>query len=410
MLPEPKMASAGLSTNPDSPASGVPGSLRSLVAVSGLTGLCRFEGAWREVLAGAPTQRLFLQPEWAVPWYQKLGGQARGLFVFEAGRAKAAAILVAQRLGSLAAGARVLRPPGLGVSDYLDVLLPTDAVGARLAVDSLLDWLVRTRGWDLLDLPNLPSESPTARLLLAAARQRGLANVCRESYQRPFVALEGSWQSYLAGRSPKLRYNLRSRRRHLAALGDARFCHYSTPAEVDERLRAAVQVHARRWHGQRTSTKFSSSNSAFRFYVEAARRMARRGVLDLSTLEFDGRLVAFCLGFVQDRTYYYYLPAFDPEFARYGPSAALLGHLIERAYGLGLSEVDLMLGDEPYKAQWATGRRTTSRLVVAAPGVRGRAALLAFDGYLRIRERARRSGYLQDARRYGIRALLRGRT
>src|SRR5205823_6441631 len=134
------------------------------------------------------------------------------------------------------------------------------------------------------------------------------------------------------------------------------------------------------WRGQRTSTTFSSSESARRFYAEAARRMASRGWLDLSTLELDDRPLAFCLGFVYDRTYYYYLPAFDPDFARYGPSAALLAHLIERAYGLGLREVDFMLGDEPYKSQWATGGRTTCRLLLAAPGARGRAALLAFRG------------------------------
>ena len=136
--------------------------------------------------------------------------------------------------------------------------------------------------------------------------------------------------------------------------------------------------------------------------------MAGRGWLDLSTLELDGRPVAFCLGFVHDRAYYYYLPAFDPDFARYGPSAALLAHLIERAYELDLRELDLMLGDEPYKAQWATGRRTTCRLVLAAPGARGRAALGLFRGFLTVRERARRSRRLQNVRRYGIRALLRG--
>ena len=402
------MASAGFPTIGGPPSRGVPGSRWSAVPVSGLTGLGRFEGAWREALGTAPTQHLFLQPEWAVPWFQELGGQPRGLLICEGGRVNAAAVLAAGRLGGVAAGPLVLRPPGLGVSDYLDLVLPADLASAKVAVGILLDWLVETGGWDIFDLPNLPSESPTAKLLLAAARERRLGSVCQVTFERPFVALDGTWQTYLASRSPKLRYNLRSRQRRLAELGRTRFCHYSSPAEVGERLRSAVQIHARRWRGQRTSTTFSSSRSAFRFYAEAANRMAGRGWLDLSTLELDGRPVAFCLGFVHDRAYYYYLPAFDPDFARYGPSAALLAHLIERAYELDLRELDLMLGDEPYKAQWATGHRTTCRLVLAAPGARGRAALGLFRGFLTVRERARRSRRLQNVRRYGIRALLRG--
>jgi CelD/BcsL family acetyltransferase involved in cellulose biosynthesis len=378
-----------------------------VVSVSGVTGLARWHEAWRAAAAQASTERLFLEPEWILPWCEEFGRQPRLLFAVQAGRPRAAAILVAERWGPGRAGPLVLRPPGLGVSDYLDLLLPSDSAAAQAAVAALLDWLIESDGWDLLDLPNVPDESPTPALLMAAAAQRGLSWHMMTTFHRPFIALNGAWAGYEASRPRKVRANLRARRRHLAAQGQLRYRHYASPIEVAEQLERAVEVHARRWRGQHTSTTFSSSKSGRRFYAAAAQGMAARGWLDFSTLELGGRLLAFCLGFIRHGKFYYYLPAFDPSFARYAPGTALVAHLIESAYARGLREFDFMLGDEPYKDQWATGRRTTKRLVLAAPGLRGAIALTAFRAYLGGREWARRTPSVQRARRYWLGRLVR---
>lgn len=367
-------------------------------ALGALDALAAREAAWRATLAEAATGQLFLEPEWVLPLFETYGGRPRVLLLRGPEGARAAALLEARCTG----GARVLRPPGLGVSDYLDLLLPDDSAAASRAVATLLDGLRRAGGWDLFDLPNLPSESPTAELVVRAARERGMDAERIRTYGRPFLTLEGSWERFLGSRPQKLRYNLRTRRRQLAALGEVRYRHYTRPEELAAPLERAVAIHARRWAGQRTGTTFSRSERARRFYAEAARRLAARGWLDFSTLELDGRPIAFCLGFVYRGRYHYYLPAFEPELARFGPSTDLLAHLIERAYGAGLAEFDFMLGDEVYKAQWASGRRWTWRVVVAAPSARGRVALAGYRGYLGLRERARRSATVQRVRRYGL--------
>jgi CelD/BcsL family acetyltransferase involved in cellulose biosynthesis len=295
----------------------------------------------------------------------------------------------------------VLRPPGLGASDYLDLLLPPDQVASASAVERLLDWLLQAGGWDLLDLPNLPAESPTAGLLAAAAEQRGLRLARFETHRRPYLTLDGTWEQYLASRPQKLRYNLRARRRQLGAQGALRFRHHNQPDQVQQQLPRAVELHALRWSDQHTSTRFSRSAAAQRFYAEAARRLAERGWLDLATLELDDRLLAFALCFLHQDKLYYYLPAFDPGYARFAPSTILLAHLIEWAYDLGLGELDFMLGQEAYKEQWASGSRGTLRLLVAAPGSRGRLAIEGFSRYLAAREQARRSATIQKVRRYG---------
>jgi CelD/BcsL family acetyltransferase involved in cellulose biosynthesis len=377
----------------------------SVVPVSGLAALVRWQEAWRAVVADAATERLFLGPEWVLPWCELLDSQPRAVFVCQHGRAQAAAILIAHR--SARAGPVILRPPGLGVSDYLDLLLPSETRAARSATAVLLDWLIQAGNWDLLDFPTLPCEWPTAELLTSAAAQRGLRTLQIRTHRRPFIALNGTWESYLASRPAKLRYNLRARQRRLAKMGDMRYGHYTSPDQVTEQLGRAVEVHAQRWRGQHTSTIFSSSVRARSFYAEAIRRMAGRGWLDFSTLELDGRCLAFCLGFTVQDKFYYYLPAFDPVYARFAPSTLLLAHLIETAFARGLREFDFMLGEEPYKEQWASGARGTTRVVVAAPNLGGIAALAGFRAYLAIQERARQMPLIQRARRYGIGTLKR---
>lgn len=374
----------------------------SVVPVSGLAGLGVHEQTWRAALDEAATERLFLEPEWVLPWLEAFDKRPRALFAYQDGKARAAAIFVAERLGPSETGPRVLRPPGMGVSDYLDVLLPEERGTAQAAVDVLLDWLLETGGWELLDLPNLPAEYPTAALVGRAASKRGLRSLRLAGHARPYVELKGGWAGYLAARPQKLRYNLRARRRQLNALGELRYHRASDPAQVAGLLPRAEALHARRWRGQYTSTPFSSLPAAGRFYAQAAPRMAARGLLELSYVELDGWMLAFSLNFRHGKRLYYYLPAFEPEYARYAPATELLAHLIERSYEDGIEELDLMLGDEAYKSQWASGTRGTTRLVLAAPGPRGRLALAGFQAYLAGRQRARESTLAQRARRYGL--------
>src|SRR5207248_9716919 len=177
------------------------------------------------------------------------------------------------------------------------------------------------------------------------AAGRGLRCAVLPGYVRPAIDLSGGWSAYLRTRPGRFRYNLRSRLRRLGELGAVRFRTVDTVEGVAPALAALVELHARRWAGQHTSTIFSSSVRARRFYAEAYARYQARGLLDLTLLEVGGRTVAGSLGFVDRGTYYYYLPAWDPDLATLAPSSLLLAHLVERACDLGLRRFDFMLGE-----------------------------------------------------------------
>jgi CelD/BcsL family acetyltransferase involved in cellulose biosynthesis len=356
--------------------------------------------AWERLRASAPTEGLFMTPDWLETWCRHLGSGHPLVFGIQDGD-EVVALAPIDR--TWVGGLSVLRPFGLGVSDYFDLLLPPEIDRRRAALAAFADALVeRGSAWDALDLRGVPAESPTVQDLIAAAAERGMRHAVVPGYSRPGISLTGDWESYLSTRPGRFRYNLRSRLRRLQERGTVRFRTVSRPSEVRWAMVALAELHARRWQGQHTSTIFSSSSAARRFYAEACGRYAERDMLDLMLLEIDGRPVAGSLGFIDGDTYYYYLPAWEPDLAPLAPSSLLLSHLVERAYERGLRRFDFMLGDEPYKARWATEERQTVNLVVGAPTLRGQAAFAALVGTQQARRRARSSPLLQRARRHWL--------
>jgi CelD/BcsL family acetyltransferase involved in cellulose biosynthesis len=357
----------------------------------------RAADTWERLRRAAPTESLFMTPDWLESWSRHLGSGHPLLFaVVDGDEVIALAPIDRTWVGGLA----VLRPLGLGVTDYFDLLLPPDADRRRAALATLADALVGRGGaWDALDLRGVPAESPTVQDLIVAAAARGMRHAVVPGYSRPAIALEGTWDEYQGGQPGRFRYNLRSRLRRLGEQGTVTFRTVTRAIEVGPALAVLTDLHARRWHGRHTATIFSSSAGARRFYADACTCYAERGMLDLTLLEVAGRPVAGSLGFIDRDTYYYYLPAWEPSLSPLAPSSLLLAHLVERAYQLGLRRFDFMLGDEPYKARWATEDRETVNLVVGAPTLRGQAAFAALVGTQHARRKARSSPLLQRARR-----------
>ncbi|MCC7104095.1 MAG: GNAT family N-acetyltransferase [Chloroflexi bacterium] len=373
---------------------------------------------WLDVWAEAGGERLFLHPEWVTTWFRHLGriDYARGLMVGEHDETLGLAVLSREPLlpfGKGVAGSFVsLRTPGAGVSDYQDLLL-RDAEQARtVATARLLDWLLEAPDWHILDLPNLPAESPTVAALWSAAAQRGLPRWRLPTYPRPYLPFRDadgqavSWETFLAGRDSLLRYKLRSRLKRLSKQGTVTFDEVGEPEAVVGLLPVLTAIHARRWTGRRTSAVFSSSERGRAFYAEAFPAMARTGMLRIATLTLDGRLIAGIITFRDRGRAYYYVPTFDPDFSQFAPGQLLLARLAENACRDGMERLDLMLGDERYKQEWTNRSEDCVRLAIARPGPEGRVALAALGGYQRLREAARQSMLLQTARQRGLRAAL----
>lgn len=358
--------------------------------------------AWRSLWAAQRAAPLFLHPVWSLTWWQTFGTarSLRLLIVEDDGRIVGLAPLFQE--GAWPIPGR-LRSLGVGTSDYADWLLGDDPTARERCLEALWLYLARRPGWSALQVDGLLPESSLLRPAHLAALVP-LFRAVRRGLPCPAVELRGTWTDYLATRPSRLRYNLRSRTRRLEELGRLEYVHANT-ADAASFVDEAIELHHRRWLGQHTSTIFSSSARGRSFYRSVLPEMVGEGLADLAALRIDGRTIATSVGFIHNRRYLYYLPAWDPEFAVYAPSTLLLAHLLEEAFDDRLECFDFMLGDEEYKQQWATTSRNVHTLLLAPRTFAGRTALTLLVATGRARSVARTSTRLQRLRRYGLGAF-----
>lgn len=87
----------------------------------------------------------------------------------------------------------------------------------------------------------------------------------------------------------------------------------------------------------------------------------------LSSIEQDDTLVAAHFGFADENKFYYYVPTYNPDFAKYGVGQYLLWKLIDRAKEESKNEFDFLRGAESYKYNWMNEISTNYTFFGAAP-------------------------------------------
>jgi CelD/BcsL family acetyltransferase involved in cellulose biosynthesis len=186
----------------------------------------------------------------------------------------------------------------------------------------------------------------------------------------PIVPIDGDWEGFLAGLDPKMLSNLRRRERRLGELGAVSVeVHDGTeglPALLDEVLRLETSG----WKLEGGSA-IASRPTTIGFYTEMSRWAAARGILRISLLRCGDRAIACQLGIEDNGVYYFLKGGFDPEFAKYGPSRALVRATLASAFSKGLRCVDFVGGADPWKLEWTSATHDRAIVHAFAPGARG---------------------------------------
>ena len=116
------------------------------------------------------------------------------------------------------------------------------------------------------------------------------------------------------------------------------------------------------------SKKYQRSNTFDILGVEWAADLLRE-IHQIQNSEFQGslsalwageHLVATHFGMLTDNVLHYWFPVFVSEFARYSPGTELMLRVARQSAELGLSNVDLGFGDDPYKSLFCNGRGLVS--------------------------------------------------
>lgn len=308
----------------------------------GLTALLpEWEALWQRLADATP----FQSTAWLVAWWRHFGTGAPR-------------ILTARHTGILAGvlplyqlvepGCRKLLPIGIGPSDYLDALADPAMPGIA---DRLLAAIGDIPGWDECHLPDLPPGSALA----TAGCPPALEETASETVPCPVLSLPWS-ANELASVLPRktLRDAHQAHTRSLAAGGvSLQSANTDTLAPIMEDL---FRLHGKRWE-TRAESGVCADPAVRAFHTEAARSLARAGMLRLYRLQIGERAAAVYYGFCHNARAYAYLGGFDPDLPRLSPGTQVLHHAICEAIGEGVREFHFLRGGESYKYAWGAADR-----------------------------------------------------
>src|SRR3569623_1597270 len=207
--------------------------------IESVDGLIAIESEWWTLWREAPAATPFQSPAWLIPWWQAF---APGELLTVALRARGRLVALAPLYLESGALGRRLLPLGIGISDYLDVLL---APGRDDVAAALIDCCCRlTARWEVLELGEL-SANAAALGVPCPAQCTEIAD--RQSACPTMLLGAGTDESGLPFEVPgKRRQSYRRRRRAAEAAGGLEIL---APGP-DAFLEALTQLHARRWQAK----------------------------------------------------------------------------------------------------------------------------------------------------------------
>jgi CelD/BcsL family acetyltransferase involved in cellulose biosynthesis len=302
--------------------------------------------AWTSLLARSGADPLFMGWDWQWRWWTHHhktlsaqlvliaayapDGALVGLVPFYVQRLRLRGLIPVRRL-QLIGGA--WRDSGPAFSEYLDfICAPSDS---DALLDGLARWLLASRTWDELVLPNVLPDSLAARFARDTLSHHALVRRIDPMVARR-LRLPRDFASYVSGLSSGTRRRLLHQRRKAGGPPLSA----GSEGEAITHLKTLRALKTARWAGRRHSEPF------LRFHDDFARAMARLGQLRLTQLQADGATASVLYDVRVGSTEYYLESAFDADRARgVTPGYLHLGYAIEQACADGLERFDFLGGE-----------------------------------------------------------------
>jgi CelD/BcsL family acetyltransferase involved in cellulose biosynthesis len=306
---------------------------------------------WRALAEAAGNA--FTTPEWYGAYARHYGADAPPFVV----RVRDADGALAGLLPLCRSG-RTVRFAGANVGDRF---APVAVAGREAEVARAA---ARALGREAVVLHNVDAGAPWIGALGEGLRGRVAAIRLRGSVM-PFVPLTGhTWDTFLGARSRNFRSQVRRKERALVDGEGATFRATAVPGEVRADVAEFFRLHNSRWD-EREGGSTITSPTVHAFHADFAAAALERGWLRMSFLEVEGTAVAALYAWRIGGRYAYFQAGFDTAWADKSVGLVLMAHTVREAIEEGADEYDLLLGDETYKARFATDERAVETLVVA---------------------------------------------
>ncbi len=217
--------------------------------------------------------------------------------------------------------------------------------------------------WDVFRMSKVLDDHALVRCVESGALPRGQAWCLRPTHGSYHQLLDATYDGYLAGRSAKFRNHLRRTEKRLEGSHDVQVADVWSPADVDLWYERLLDVERASWK-QAQGTSISAIARQTGFYRDLCLGAAARGRLRLHFLMLNGEAVAYNLGYVKDRCYFYLKTSCVEQHKKLGIATYLRARLVEGLIASGVRTMDFPAEPYDWESQWADtvrGHRVLTR-------------------------------------------------
>jgi CelD/BcsL family acetyltransferase involved in cellulose biosynthesis len=331
----------------------------------------RLETPWNETVERAGVTHPFLRHEWLRTWWECFGAGRRLhiLLVKSHEHILAIAPLLRENARMYGVPIRRLRLLHNDHTPRADVIVAERPEDSYRAIWKTL--LEERERWDVLQLGQLPLESPTREAVPRLAKLDGCASGVWRCDDSPYLELKPNWDQYLASLSPKFRQNLRNRLSRVKRLGEPRLEVLADGSAIRGACDEAVRLEASGWK-HAAGTAIGANPAVRRFYGLFAERAAAHGWLRLLFLTVNGQSIATAYALCYQRRLLLVKTGYDPNYAKCSPFKVLTYFALREAIEAGLAEFDFLGDAEPWKLEWTRTTRPHDWLFIFSGTSRAR--------------------------------------
>ncbi len=243
----------------------------------------------------------------------------------------------------------IIEPLTNGDTDYTGLII---AEKQDLCLNKFLEYLYNQKDWDLMYLPDLPQTSPSLELLKKATHlpkfeiEKGV--IC------PYITVPNTKEELHGNLDRKFEKKLR---KSLVKLereqGKVELKNYFDLGSLEQAIQILIDLHQKRWISKGNSGRFMNEKSK-NITLQTAKYFAEKDWLRLYFLVVKDKPVAVELNLEYKGKMYCHIKGFNPDFYKYRVGSLLTLKVLEQCITKGITEYDLMQGDEAYKFDWTS--------------------------------------------------------
>jgi len=307
---------------------------------------------WRRLCDQSADDQPFYRPEWIGAHIRAFAPHGKVVLLTVSFEGKLLFVLPLLQEWSALGGVplRKLRGPVNSHSCFFDAVRHSSSQGDA-AVVAAWNYLQKLRGWDLLELHDVPEGGTIATLALEASKS-GLHTALLPMRRSPFMLIPSDPEGLQKlPANKRLRTHLRSIRRELAEKGQLKLHRADRSA-----LNRFYELEAAGWKGAEGSA-ITCNPRIRQFYDEISEAAERFGYLSLFNLEFDGELLASHLGLSYKGRYFSPKIAYNEKFPQYAPGHLIVSEILQDCISRGISEYHITGDNDEWKMKWTSDSR-----------------------------------------------------